>query len=621
MIAEVVIAGRALVAGTCQASPVLFSRIGLSFWGGVDARTGRVVDWRHPLRGKIVSGSVLCLASGVGSCTGSQVLLELMLNACAPAAIVVRHADEIISLASIVGEELFAKSMPVVAVEDDDAFDRLETASCLAIRFNGSLLLEPASDEVDETLPAAPLAEVELPASDAKILAGDQGRARATALRIVRRVAAVAGAKSLIDVSRAHIDSCVYVGPASLRFAQALVELGGEFKVPTTTNAASVDLERWRQLGVPPELGEPASDLARAYLQLGAQPTFTCAPYLLESPPRQGEHVGWSESNAVAFANSCLGARTAKNADFLDACIALTGRAPFIGPHLDRAPTRVIRVVSPPTYADDLDAYWPILGYCVGKAAPNHVPLVRGLRQVPATTDDLKNFAAAFATTSAAPLFHLDGHTPEADEYCDTLPHEGAAEIDASTLASAWASFNDVNDNDSGVDLVAIGSPHVSVEEVARLAALVAGKSKHRDVRLIVTLAGAVLDRANDKGFVAPLRAFGAEFVTDTCWCMLASPVVPQRARILTNSAKYAHYAGGLVKPRSAKFAGLDACVRAAITARSPTARPPAWLESRARVVTSAVPPPARSPASICLSSASALAVVAIASALGASAF
>ncbi|MFX8984332.1 aconitase X, partial [Acinetobacter baumannii] len=68
---------------------------------------------------------------------------------------------------------------------------------------------------------------------------------------------------------------------------------------------------------------------------MGAQPSFTCAPYLLDDSARAGEQIVWAESNAVLFANSVLGARTNKYADFMDICCALTGRAPLAGCHLD----------------------------------------------------------------------------------------------------------------------------------------------------------------------------------------------------------------------------------------------------------------------------------------------
>ncbi len=81
----------------------------------------------------------------------------------------------------------------------------------------------------------------------------------------------------------------------------------------------------------------------------GAAPSFTCAPYLLEDRPVAGEDIAWAESNAVIYANSVLGARTVKHADFMDLCIALTGRAPQAGVYLEvnRAPRRVVHIRKP----------------------------------------------------------------------------------------------------------------------------------------------------------------------------------------------------------------------------------------------------------------------------------
>src|SRR5690606_34832360 len=142
--------------------------------------------------------------------------------------------------------------------------------------------------------------------------------------------------------------------------------------------------------------------------------TFTCSPYLLDSAPKTGEAIAWAESNAVIFANTVLGARTAKHPDFLDLCIALTGRAPLSGVYLDehRKARRIIDVDLP----DGIDdAFWPLIGYLAGRAAPDRVPLLRGLAAARPTRDDLKALCAAFGTTSAAPMLHIEGVTPEAD--------------------------------------------------------------------------------------------------------------------------------------------------------------------------------------------------------------
>lgn len=189
---------------------------------------------------------------------------------------------------------------------------------------------------------------IELSRRDQELLDGAHGKAAQVAMQIVLRMARLQGARELIDITQAHIDGCIYTGPASLRFAERLVQWGARVQVPTTLNAISVDQRRWRELGIDPALGEPASALGDAYMAMGARLSFTCAPYLLDSAPGLGEHVVWAESNAVVYANSVLGARTLKYPDYLDICIALTGRAPMIGCHLPERRRPQLQIQVPP---------------------------------------------------------------------------------------------------------------------------------------------------------------------------------------------------------------------------------------------------------------------------------
>jgi predicted aconitase len=325
--------------------------------------------------------------------------------------------------------------------------------------------------------------------------------------------------------------------------------------VPTTLNAISVDYRRWRALGVPESLGVPASALADAYVAMGATPSFTCAPYLLKTAPALGEQIGWGESNAVAFANSVLGARTMKYADMLDLCIAITGRAPRAGCHLDsgRRATLVLHVVQPDG-ADD--SFWPLLGYCVGLHCTHDIPLIRGLENSGAGLDDLKAFAAAFATTASVPMFHIAGVTSEADGQAPSR----AGSIGLAELRAGWSELDAAPGSEIG--LVSLGNPHFSVGEFASLAALVHGRTA--TIPTVITCGRDVHRQATEAGFIAAVEAFGAQIVMDTCWCMLGEPVVPRSARtLMTNSGKYAHYAPGLTG-RDVRFGSLAACVQAA---------------------------------------------------------
>lgn len=108
----------ALTPGTAGGAPLRLAEP-LSFWGGFDAETGRVIDVRHPQHGEVLSGRVLLMPAGRGSSSGSALLAEALRLGTAPAAIVLGRVDEIIALGAVVGEELYGRLCPVVSVEGE----------------------------------------------------------------------------------------------------------------------------------------------------------------------------------------------------------------------------------------------------------------------------------------------------------------------------------------------------------------------------------------------------------------------------------------------------------------------------------------------------------------------
>ena len=303
---------RVLIAGDAE-GPVLFSDLGLSFWGGVDPLTGRVMDSHHPLCGKSVVGSIMTIPNGRGSCSGSCAMLELVLNSCAPAAFIFEQREDILPLGIIIAEEIFGKkALPVLRVPSK-IFGRLQQAERVRIEQGKLIAIDQSKNEtiLSETF-VSPALSLQLSERDQSLLTGGEGAGRQLAMRIVVRMAGLLEAEALIDVHKAHMDGVIYVGPGGLAFAEKMVELGARMFVPTTLNSISVDRQRWRYLGVDPAFGERADRLAQAYVNMGAQGSFTCAPYLLDDPPRFGEQIVWAESNAVAYANSVIGARTLK---------------------------------------------------------------------------------------------------------------------------------------------------------------------------------------------------------------------------------------------------------------------------------------------------------------------
>ncbi|WGH77429.1 cis-3-hydroxy-L-proline dehydratase [Jannaschia ovalis] len=545
-----------LIVPATAEGPVLACTEGLSFWGGVDPATGRIVDAHHPQAGAELAGRVVLMPTSRGSCTGSGVLLDLALTGRAPAALIFREGEDVLTLGALVAGLLFERALPVVRLGAAD-WDRVAAAGHVRI--------------ADDTLTAdgsrlpllrADPAGLQLSDADRAMLEGAEGESAALAMRIVATMAVAQGARRLIGVTRGHIDGCIYAAPAMLTFAERMADLGARVRIPTTTNAISVDHANWREQGVPEAFGGPAQRLADAYVRMGAAPSFTCAPYLLETPPAPGEVIAWAESNAVIYANSVLGARTIKHADFMDLCIAVTGRAPEAGVYLQaaRAPARILEVTLPEP-ADG--AVWPLLGWLAGRAAPDRIPRLEGLAGTAPSPDDLKALCAAFGTTSAAPMLHIAGITPEAG----LAPRAGADRvlIGPADFAAARAELALAP---GPVDLVALGSPHASAAEARGFAALMVGRRRAEGTRVILTLGRATLAELSGDGTLAALQAAGVTVLPDLCWCSISEPVFPPTARrVLTDSGKYAHY-GPALSGREVGLASLAACAEAAVAGR-----------------------------------------------------
>ena len=568
--------------GTLLASP-----LEISFWGGVDHVTGKVIDRSHPLRGQQLKDKILAIPGGRGSCSGSATILELIMNGNGPQALVFERTNEILAVGVFVAEELLGRSIPVVIVGREGFKTILNWSGRNIYVRDHRISVNPLDKKTDDGEVAIALNPgPQLEDVDEALLSGTN-KAHALAMRIIIRTATITSAPSLLSVTQAHVDGA-HFGPASLLFGKRLLELGGTFSVPTTVNALTIDQQRWRSLGVDTAFGTESDDLANAFLAMGAQPSFTCAPYQLPSAPKAGEQVAFGESNAVCFANSVLGAKTAKYPNMLEALIALTGRAPRGGMHIDenRKPDVCITVPALGELGDDApldDAFWPLLGHVVGERAGSRIPLICGLEDIQPlpSRDALKAFSASFATCAGAPMFHMRGVTPESPLYSNsstsTLPSTAISWTD---LADTWRTFNPPSPSPLKIDLISLGSPHFSLREMARLYSLIAtqNRPKHPHTAVIVTTSRAQYALATQAGYIDLLETFGVQVLTDTCWCFVREPVIKEEVqRILTDSGKYAFYGQGLTG-RETRFGGLEACVEVACTGEW-RGEMPGWLK------------------------------------------
>ena len=253
---------------------------------------------------------------------------------------------------------------------------------------------------------------MELTAHEKRMLNGDLGPAPRFAMEVLVKLGQIYGADCLVEVASAQI--MAHYGSlhdAGLELAEKFVALGGRFLIPTTEDPLSICERHWRDLGIAEEYAAKQERLRRAVLALGAQPAWTCTPYLAGNLPRFGQNVSWAESSAVSFANSVLGARTNRTPAGLNYCAALTGRMPRMG--LYRPENRRGQVLISVDAGELSRLDYNTLGLIIGKRVGNRVPVVEGLPESTGV-DDLKYLGAAAASSGVVALYHAPGLTPEA---------------------------------------------------------------------------------------------------------------------------------------------------------------------------------------------------------------
>jgi hypothetical protein len=252
--------------------------------------------------------------------------------------------------------------------------------------------------------------------------------------------------------------------------------------------------------------------------------------------PHYGEHIAWAESSAVCYANSILGARSNREGGPSALAAALTGRTPDYGLHLDRnrQPGLGVQVETRVEGTHAFGALGRVIGQVMEMSGDKPIPYILGIQR--ASLEELKSFCASLATYGGAALFHMAGITPEARQFS---PPEEALIVSQSELEKAMQSLN--TDTDLPVDFVSLGCPHLSIQEIARIAELLNGK--HVAKEFWITTARPVKQIAERMGYTQTIEASGAKIAADTC-CVVA-PIQGRFKVMATDSAKACYYAAG----------------------------------------------------------------------------
>ena len=388
-----------------------------------------------------------------------------------------------------------------------------------------------------------------------RMMDGEEGYAAKKSMEILVALGDIYGAERLIEVGSVQVAGVSYhnLGDAGLGFLNELAE-DGTVKVLTTLNPAGMDLEDWKRLGIDAEFARKQNLVIDAFKKMGILISCTCTPYLIGNLPIYGEHLAWSESSAVTFVNSVIGAKTNREGGPSALAAAFVGKTPYYGLHLDenRVPDTHVQITTELKNLPD----WGALGYSIGKRVENKIPYITGITD--ASLDKLKSFCASVVTYGSKPLFYINGITPGSEKH---RPPNEMITIEDRDIKEAYES---INDDVSIIDLVCVGCPHCSIKEIAEIAKLLNNKKISSNTEFWVACSRLMKQMADKRGYTETIERAGGKFACDTC--MAVAPLKGRFRSVATTSAKGCYYSrhNGMLT----KMGSLEECIEAAVRGR-----------------------------------------------------
>lgn len=369
--------------------------------------------------------------------------------------------------------------------------------------------------------------------SEEKMCEGEFGETIRKSMDILVALGDIYNAPKLVDITSAQVSGVSYktIGDAGLEYLEDLAkDKKAEAKINSTLNPPGTDLDNWKELGFPEDFSIKQNRIVEAYGELGIVKTCTCTPYLVGNVPRFKDHISWSESSAVAYVNSVIGARTNREGGPGALAAAIVGKTPLYGFHLDDARNAdwIINVDTKLSGAD-----FGALGYIIGQEVGGDVPYF--ILENKPDNNDLKTLGAALASSGSVALYHIEDITPEF-----SMANKNEAENDlAISRQDILQTRERLNTTDKEADLVCLGCPHASLEEIKKVANLVKGKTIKNKLWICTSIA--VKASADRMGYTSVIEEAGGNIVCDTC--MVVAPIEDMGFEVIgVNSAKAANY-------------------------------------------------------------------------------
>ncbi|MBN1390582.1 MAG: aconitase X catalytic domain-containing protein [Candidatus Thermoplasmatota archaeon] len=374
------------------------------------------------------------------------------------------------------------------------------------------------------------------------ILAGSEGEAKAFAMKVLVNLGDLESSEGFYPIVSAHVSGVSYhtAGEALIRLLEELNRMGAKVTVPTSLNPAGMDLELWESIGYPPDFAKKQFMIIELYSKLGIDITCSCIPY--ETPQsvqsvRMGDHLAWSESNAVIYANSMVGARTNRESGVSALASAILGKTPVWGMHLDgpRMPSMEV------TIDGSMKAHhFDLLGAYIGKHFNSIIPVYKGIKK-DVSRGSLKHLGAAMAAKGGHAIFHILDMTPERDLVQKAYTDKHIVE----RITLTPEELDDLKDGlypapAKDIDIFVLGCPQFGISEFDRLSGALKGRKLKMGKRIIVYTNRSILGAMEEHERGVLIDA-GIEIYNDTCMV-----VTPLRSigieRVGTDSGKAAHY-------------------------------------------------------------------------------
>jgi predicted aconitase len=365
---------------------------------------------------------------------------------------------------------------------------------------------------------------LQLTRDEERIFDGEKGEPQKVAIRLLYSLGELGGADRLIPIKSAHISGVSYknIGEGGIQFLRKMMT---KVKVPTSLNPLGFDIENGGPVEIDQNFHKKQMEIIDIYREMGIMESYTCTPYYFYNKPSFGDHISWAESSAIIYVNSLIGARTNRESGPSALAAAIIGKTPDHGLHRNdgRKASVIVNVDSELDYTG-----FAALGLYLGPKLNRSIALIRGQRK--ASDLELKAFSAALSAVSSVPMFHVEGVTPEYN-----LVSDGAEviNVDKGSIDETISK----NSSKEEPELIAIGCPHLSAEELSYIAGLVKGKKKVGPDLFLFTSREV---KENSKDAVKTIENFGGKVFVDTC--MVVSPLSNSYGKTGTNSGKATFY-------------------------------------------------------------------------------